>query len=222
MPMPDFMRFPHETAKLRLWLISDLQQSDPAKAENCMRTAVEDFLDIGQKVDGICYLGDATEWSNLAHLNEMADMQVAYLGRIDAPIYYVMGNHEFDYHRSGATPGKLTIPMRERILREKQWHTTTSPSDWSFSVDCGDVALFFLSDRAELPAGRWFTTHCGHRDLDPQNPVSHDHDADATETVAKMRACGKPFFTFSHSRRITSSTSIIWDPMWNCNPKKSM
>ena len=115
-------------AKRRFWVFSDLQQHDPANARRCMHAGVEDFLSLRLPVDAACYLGDSTEGTDLGHLREMADMQVEALARVDAPVWYVMGNHEFDFQRWSDPPptGRVAIPMRERILGEKQWHTTAS------------------------------------------------------------------------------------------------
>ena len=181
----------------RFWLFSDLQQSDPRQAERCMYVGVDDFLSLDLPIDAVCYLGDSTEGSRLAHLEEMAEMQVQALSRVDAPIYYALGNHEFDYHRNIDGPGKLTIPMRDRALREKQWHLAPDISDWSFSADFGDMALVLLTDHAD-PAGRWCTTHSYHHDVPPDVHTGHDHDADAVAVRKRMEAIGKPFFTFSH------------------------
>ncbi len=188
----------HRVVRRRIWVMSDLQQSDPRIAKFCMETGVGDFLSLGIPVDAICNLGDTTEGGDLAHLAEMADMQVRVLARVDAPIYYVLGNHEFDYHRYVNGPGRLRVPMRERILREPQWHTAESLADWSFSADFGDLALFFLTDHGDVETGRWCTTHCYHQDVPHDRPAPHDHDADAAVVRSQMATLDKPFFTFSH------------------------
>lgn len=182
----------------RFWVFSDLQQSDPVNAERCMHTGVEDFISLGLDIDGACYLGDSTEGRNKAHLEEMADMQVRELARVDAPVFYVMGNHEFDFHRWNGTPGDLTIPMRERIIREPQWHTTESPLDWTFTSDLGDLVLFFLSDRCDPKDPTWVTTHCGAQDVAGCEMSPHDFEADAEVVRKQLAAIDKPFFSFSH------------------------
>ncbi len=180
----------------RFWVFSDLQQQDPENARRCMLAGVEDFLSLRVPVDAVCYLGDSTEGKNLAHLREMADMQVRALARVDAPVYYAMGNHEMDYLRYAGVPGRACIPMRERIAGEPQWHTTERVDDWTFSADFGGLVLFFLSDHA-APDGSWCTTHCY-----LQNParVPNPHDAGTAreETLRRLAAVDRPFFTFSH------------------------
>src|SRR5437762_1995727 len=83
----------------RAWVISDLQQAMPANARRCLTAAVEDFRSLRLPIEQIWYLGDALEEANLAHLEEMAAMQVEMLGSFGAPLKYVLGNHDFDYLR---------------------------------------------------------------------------------------------------------------------------
>ena len=182
----------------RFWVFSDLQQSDPRSATFCMETAVCDFLSLGLDIDAMCYLGDSTEGATLSHLEDMADMQVRLLARVDAPAYYVMGNHEFDYFRRYGGADGVKIPIREAILKEAQWHTSADLEDWSFTADFGDVALFFLTDRAERAHGRWYTSHCYRQSMPADAPNDHDYEADASLVRERMAALGKPFFTFSH------------------------
>ena len=182
----------------RFWVFSDLQQSDPENAWRCMRTGVDDFLSLRIPVDAVCYLGDSTEGKNLAHLREMADMQVAELAKVDAPICYVMGNHEFDYHRWIDIYPSLTLPMRERVLREGQWRTTASPLDWTLKVDFGDFALVMLSDRCDPADPSWVTSHCGIRAISTANHGPHDFDADIRALRRELAAVRTPFFTMSH------------------------
>lgn len=182
----------------RFWLISDLQQRDPKNARYCMSTGVDDFLSLKLKIDGVCYLGDSTEGVILDHLVEMADMQVAELSRVDAPIYYVMGNHEFDYHRfvEGATG--MTIPMRDRIQKERQWHTTKNLLDWSFQADFGELTLHFFTDRSDPDDRTWVTTHGYQQDVKDAVMTSYNFVADIERERAKLANIETPFFTFSH------------------------
>lgn len=193
--MNDWKRGFSAPAKRRFWLISDLQQSDPDNARRCMHAGVEDFLSLRMPVDAVCYLGDATESAVLPHLRAMADMQAEALARVDAPVWYVMGNHEFDYHRGCGERGRVTVPMRERILREPQWHTTPSVRDWLLVADFGDVALALFSDHA-APDGSWFAVHGGASDGAARIPYP-DPEAPARARAA-IAALGKPVFTMSH------------------------
>ena len=182
----------------RFWVVSDLQQKDPGLATLCMTTAVDDFTSLRTPVDAVFYLGDSTEGTVLEHLQAMAEMQVEQFARVDAPVYYVMGNHEFDYHRWAEGASGLTIPMRETILRHPQWHTTASPLDWTLEADFGDFFVFLLSDRCDPDDPTWVTSHCGLRDVANARPTDHDFAPDIAAVRARLQALGKPTFTMSH------------------------
>lgn len=188
----------HRATRRRFWIFSDLQQSDPANAFKCMHTGVSDFISLSIPIDAICYLGDSTEGTDLARLREMADMQVAELSRVDAPVYYVMGNHEMDYHRHADKYPELTLPMRERILREPKWHTTASPLDWALTVDFGDMSIILLSDRCDPAEPSWVTSHCGIRKIDDVPQANHDFTPDIDALRERLLALDKPVFTMSH------------------------
>ena len=197
--MDDGLNIPAPSARRRFWVFSDLQQSDPVNARRCMTVGVDDFLSLGIRVDAVCYLGDSTEGADLAHLREMADMQVEQMSRVDAPVWYVMGNHEFDYHRElfrrGETGGRVAIPKRERILGEPQWRTTASVRDWELVADFGDMALFLLSDHAD-ETGAWWTTHGVVHGLPEGAPDPHGDEASTLR--GRIAALGKPVLTMSH------------------------
>ena len=192
--MDGWIRDSFPPPRRRFWVFSDLQQSDPDNARHCMTTGVEDFLSLGLAVDAVCYLGDSTEGSCLPHLQEMSDMQVEALSRVDAPVYYAMGNHEFDYFRD-SDRASVRIPIRERILGEPQWHTTASVRDWLLTADFGDVALCLLSDPAD-PSGAGFTTHGIIRGLAEDAPDPHGDEPLAVRE--RIAALDKPVFTMSH------------------------
>lgn len=188
---------PLRPAKRRFWVFSDLQQSDPANARRCMHEGVEDFLSLRLPVDAACYLGDATESAVLPHLREMADMQVGELARVDAPVWYVMGNHEFDFQRWSDPPpaGRVVVPMRERILREAQWRTTASVRDWLLVADFGDVALALFSDHA-AEDGSWIAVHGGAHG--PSGAIPYPDPEAPARARERIAALGKPVFTMSH------------------------
>ncbi|MBO5958896.1 MAG: metallophosphoesterase, partial [Lentisphaeria bacterium] len=107
-----------ERAKYRYWMISDLQQGDPRWAKEYMTTAMNDINCLKpEKMSGICYLGDAAEGRDPEKIKIMLDMQIGLLESLAVPIYYVMGNHEFDYyHHCNATKeGLLHIPFYETV-----------------------------------------------------------------------------------------------------------
>ena len=185
----------------RFWVFSDLQQSDPDNARYCMTTGVDDFLSLRLPVDAVCYLGDSTEGIVRAHLEEMTEMQIRQLARVDAPIYYAMGNHEFDLFRYSGIPAekreKVEVIIRDRVLRNSQWHVAASLRDWTFQTDFGDLVLFFFSDHADL-AGAWCVTHGYVQDLRPGAPDPYEGDEEIAPVRDALAAIDRPFFTFSH------------------------
>lgn len=185
-------------ALARFWVFSDLQQRDPRIARHCIYTALDDVLSLGLELDGACYLGDSTEGASLPHLEEMAAMQVEALAKIDVPIYYVMGNHELDYHRQNGSGTNLLIPMREAIRNNPQWHTTATPRDWCFSGKVGELTLFFLSDRAGTDGGDWIATHLSSYGVHGAESVNYDAKAHAVKVREEMGKIEGPFFSFSH------------------------
>ena len=191
------LRIPARPARRRFWVFSDLQQSDPENARRCMHAGVEDFLSLRLRIDAACYLGDATESAVLPHLREMADMQVGELARVDAPVWYVMGNHEFDFQRwgEGAARGGVRVPMRERILREPQWRTTASVRDWLLVADFGDMALALFSDHA-AEDGSWICVHGGA--TDGRDRIGYPDPGAPARARERIAALGKPVFTMSH------------------------
>jgi len=148
----------------RVWVISDLQQSVPAEARRCLSTALDDFRSLELPVEQVWYLGDAVEGARREHLEEMAAMQVAALSSLDAPVRYVLGNHDFDYLRHAvAASGRGTAfdcaaVFREAVGRVPGWRTTDAIDSFYFFDRIGEFVVCFLSDHAD-PLGRWYSTH---------------------------------------------------------------
>ena len=143
----------------RVWIVSDLQQRYPDRATHCMTRAADDFVSLGLPCDAVCYLGDAVEGGNIEFLMDMSRMQQEQFARVDAPVYYVLGNHDFDYfaeHRE--TLSRMELPFFEYMQKQPQWHTQADIRDMCFTADLGPFVLCFLTDHAD-PAGRWYTTH---------------------------------------------------------------
>ena len=97
--------------KHRVWIISDLQQSDPGIARECISAAVNDFRSLDMPCEQIWYLGDSVEGKNEAVLRQMVEMQIDLLQALDIPLIFVTGNHEFDpYWHQVHNP-----PLRKQI-----------------------------------------------------------------------------------------------------------
>ena len=179
----------------RLWFVSDLQQRQPDRARRCMTLAMDDFLSLHLDPEVICYLGDATEGENLSHIREMAQMQVDQLARVDAPIYYVVGNHDFDYFRAHHRECQgMYIPFVEHVRGLHQWHVPASYLEMGSIVDLGDIALLLLTDHAD-PEGTWFTTHGEIRGFSDEYPYRKDAYEALMQTVRDLH---KPVISESH------------------------
>jgi hypothetical protein len=178
----------------RAWVVSDLQQSQPAEARRCLTTAVDDFRSLDMPPEQIWYLGDAVEGHNLAHLDEMAAMQVAVFSSFGVPLRYVLGNHDFDFlrHDRGAS-GRGAI-FREAVLNVATWRTTDSLESFFFVDSIGDYTVLFLSDHAHAQ-NRWASTHGKvHGDY-----AAYPHDARAYQAVRNTIAAARgPVISCAH------------------------
>lgn len=76
----------------RIWVHSDLQLAEPEEAEIILSTAVDDLLELGIALDAVWCLGDAHCGTNETALQKVAAINIAQLQRLQAPVYYVMGN----------------------------------------------------------------------------------------------------------------------------------
>ena len=185
----------NKRVKHRFWVISDLQQRIPERSTYCMTTAVSDFQSLNLPVEAICYLGDATEGDNLKFIHEMAAMQVRELAKVDAPVYYAIGNHDFDYffhHQEELN--SMTIPFVEYVAQYPQWHIQKDMTDMFYTVDLGDMAIVMLTDHAD-PMGKWYTTHGQVRNDAAAYPYTAEHYQALTEQIHQL---GKPVLTMSH------------------------
>lgn len=195
MIMDSLIRAASGSVRHRFWIVSDLQQQYPERATHCMTRAAADFLSLNMPCEAVCYLGDATEGHNLDFIHEMAAMQVREFARVGAPVYYSVGNHDFDYfayHRDHL-PG-MVIPFKDYVEQYSQWHTQGDMGKMYYIADMGDYALCFFTDHAD-PAGRWYTTHGEIRGDAALYPYT---EADYRACMEEIGAMGKPVFTLSH------------------------
>ena len=136
-------------AHTRFWVISDLQQGVYERAERYMSFAINDLNNIPSKLDGVCYLGDASEGTDLANINRMIDMQLEKLDSLALPIYYTIGNHETEYCRFCRKNGDLTngrLPFYDAVRNRPNWHVVKSQEDFWFSEEMPEYTMLFFSD----------------------------------------------------------------------------
>jgi calcineurin-like phosphoesterase family protein len=161
-----------ETARHRIWVFSDLQQYDPALAEECLTLALDDMQTVGIDVTHLWYLGDATEGRDPEHTRRMTDLQVERLGGLNIPLRFVMGNHDLDATRNlspGTTP---VLPAYDAFRQVPGWRTTKTPQDPAFTETLGDALVVFLSDHVS-PENRWFATQ---QEIRGEVPGDYPHD----------------------------------------------
>lgn len=160
-----------------------------------MTRAVSDFLTLGLDCDAVCYLGDSVEGHDLGFVQEMTEMQCSELAKVNAPIYYVVGNHDFDYFRAHQQElGCMCIPFYDRVSTLPNWHVAPSLQDMVFSADFKAFALVFLPDHAACD-GSWYTTHGMVRGDESLYPYT---EADYRRIADWIAGLGKPVFTLSH------------------------
>lgn len=135
-----------DKVKQRVWIISDLQQHIPERAEISLTTAINDIVQMGCKLDKIWYLGDSVEGDDLSRLNQMAQMQTSLLRNLHVPLNYTLGNHDLDYARNNGGIGKPVIPFYDCVKEVPGWKTTENIEDFYFIDEIGDYMVVFFSD----------------------------------------------------------------------------
>ncbi|MCC5828059.1 MAG: metallophosphoesterase [Phycisphaeraceae bacterium] len=187
----------------RAWLISDLQQTLPDWAERNLRIAVEDALGLKLDFNQVWYLGDGTEGADAARLDQMVRMQIGMLARLDAPIRYIMGNHDFDPLRkwmrsrssdADAPDFPVAGPLYEAAGSSPGWISTASTRDFYFLDRFGGYTVLFLTDHCAAD-GSWYTSH----DRVHGDPESYPHPPAAYRRLAdELAALNRPIVSAGH------------------------
>ena len=178
----------------RFWLISDLQQSEPERAERYFKAAVADFRQLDSGAEAVCSLGDAAEGSDLDKLRIMIDMQIGELDSLELPVYHCLGNHEFDYYRTLVGRGeKPRVPFFEAVKGKKNWHLAPSFSDFWFSEEFPEFTMLFFSGHAAAD-GSWRAEY----QYWPESPDYPYTQEVWTRLKERFAHTGKPVFTFGH------------------------
>ena len=132
-----------EQVRHRVWIISDLQQSDLAIARECLTAACQDFKDLQMPREQIWYLGDSVQGNDETVLRQMVEMQIELLQALDTPLIFTCGNHEFDpyYPQMDKLPltgdDELKIISRELFSKVPGWRTSENLSDFYFTDRLG-------------------------------------------------------------------------------------
>lgn len=180
----------------RFWLISDLQQSVYERAERYFSIAINDLNNISTKLNGVCYLGDASQGTDLEVIDRMIAMQMDKLDSLALPIYYTIGNHEMDYYRRYLKPNNLPggrIPFFEAVKSRPNWHLVKSQEDFWFSEEMDEYTMLFFSDHLAKD-GSWLAFH----EHMPEPDCGYPYTKADWEAVRDRFAGDKLVFTFAH------------------------
>lgn len=155
-----------ERAVERIWTFSDLQQTMPEMAEDCLSRALADMEGVLPDITRIWYLGDAMEGREPERLAAMTAMQVEKLGRTRLPLRFIMGNHDLDAALKCAAGPPPMLPTYEAFRKVPGWRTTERFSEFYFTETMGETLVVFLSDHV-APDNAWQATQHGVRGEDP-------------------------------------------------------
>ena len=180
-------------AQHTIWLISDLQQSNPVYARRCIDIAMTDYASLGLPAQMIWYLGDAVESDNLSHLREMSWMQVEAFDKLHLPLCYATGNHDYDY-ACRYTNQMPVLPFYEAVQKKNGWYTTQSCEDYYFTYQFGAYTVYFLCDHIAKD-NKWCVTHGRVKRGSEFYPYTEE---DALELRKKIAATPGPVILASH------------------------
>lgn len=175
--------------KARVWIISDLQQSKPERARECLTKALEDFEKLNLKCDRIWYLGDSVEGSNMAHLDEMTAMQEQAFEKLGIPLCYVLGNHDTD-----PLPDGRRVPFYDMMKLHSDWKCIEKCDDYFFFDTIADFDVLFISDHFDRNF-EWSAKHGGVYGDKSKYPYN---DEDFKALMKKAGSSGKKLITASH------------------------
>lgn len=146
-------------AKHKIWIFSDLQQSEPDNAQKCLDVCMEDFGHMDKPADMIWFLGDCVEGTDITKLNKMCTSLEEAFEKVNIPVCFVAGNHDLDYERYGEG-GKegVFVPFYETVKKHQNWHFAKSFDEPYFKVPVGNFKVYFFTDHI-APDKAWSTTH---------------------------------------------------------------
>lgn len=138
-----------------VWVISDVQSPNEARARQVIQDATDDILEQKVPLSAVWCLGDALRGPDLPLLDLATSAFLTQLRRCGAPVCYVLGNHDMDYRNQ---TGECRFPLWEAARQEPGWHVQERLEDFYFLRRFGKWLVVFLGDHAD-PGGKWFSTH---------------------------------------------------------------
>jgi calcineurin-like phosphoesterase family protein len=148
---------PHAENSFYVWVISDVQPYTVDRARQVLKDATDDILRLNIPLTAVWCLGDALRGADLELLDIGTSVFLSELQRCEAPVCYVLGNHDMDYRRE---IHKCHFPLWEAARNEPSWHLQDKLEDFYFLRRFGKWLVVFMGDHAD-PGGRWYSTH-GH------------------------------------------------------------
>lgn len=193
--IPLILQALHSSVVHRVWIVSDLQQSDPVRSRVCLTTAVRDFRRLGLACEQIWYLGDAVEGAQLEKVQAMARMHVELLQPLSIPLRYVLGNHDFDILRNNreVDPGDA-FPFYQAVQSVEGWKSVPDLLNFYFTDTLGPYSIVFLTDHCS-PQGYWHTTNGEVRGSKGSYPY---RESDYKRLAREIETSGKPTILAGH------------------------
>ena len=146
-------------AKHKVWIFSDLQQSKPENAKECLDVSMADFRLLGSPADMIWCLGDMIEGTDKKALDEMCASLEHAMVETGLPVCFSVGNHDLDYEHHGEGGGdKVIIPFYEIVKKHPDWYAASDVDQPYFKVPLGDLMIYFFPDHMAKDKS-WNTTH---------------------------------------------------------------
>lgn len=135
------------------WVFSDLQFLHAGSDGMPLQNAVDDILEQGLPLRSVWLLGDIAYGTNAASLREATMVIPKQLARVNAPVYYILGNHEIDYfwHTQIVMP-----PLYGQVRDNDQWHVPELDRFY-FTETFDETLVVFMGDHIAKD-GRWATS----------------------------------------------------------------
>lgn len=135
------------------WVFSDLQFLQAGSDGMPLQNAVDDILEQGLPLRSVWLLGDIAYGTNAANLREATIVIPKQLARINAPVYYILGNHEIDcfWHTQIVMP-----PLYGQVRDNDQWHVPEL-DQFYFTETFDETLVVFMGDHIAKD-GRWATS----------------------------------------------------------------
>lgn len=132
------------------WVFSDLQFLQAGSDGMALQNAVDDILEQALPLRSVWLLGDIAYGVNSENLQKATAVIPKQLSRINAPVYYILGNHEIDYFWQTQI---VTPPLYGQVRGNSQWRVPELDS-FHFSETFDETLVVFMGDHIAQD-GKW-------------------------------------------------------------------